>query len=214
MPNGQLVTTMNQTAGRGQLDNKWESEKFKNLTFSIGIIDLDFPVQFQFQLNVITSLAVVKTINENFGTTAQIKWPNDVLIGGKKLCGILVETSIKQGLIYSAVVGIGLNVNQEFFKTENAVSLLNVLGKAVDPEEVLKKLCENIEHFIFRKEDLKGLKSLYLKELFRFNEESTYMVDGREISGKIVDANDRGELVLEVENDLMTFEPKQIKFVL
>ena len=214
MPNGQLVTTMNQTAGRGQLDNKWESEKFKNLTFSIGIIDLDFPVQFQFQLNVITSLAVVKTINENFGTTAQIKWPNDVLIGGKKLCGILIETSIKQGLIYSAVLGIGLNVNQEVFKTENAVSLFNVLGQVVDPEEVLKTLCENIEHFIFRKEDLKGLKSLYLKELFRFDEESTYMVDGHEISGKIVDVNDRGELVLEVENDLMTFEPKQIKFVL
>ena len=61
--------------------------------------------------------------NENFDITAQIKWPNDVLIEGKKLCGILVETSIKQGLIYSAVVGIGLNVNQEFFKTENAVSV-------------------------------------------------------------------------------------------
>lgn len=214
MPNGQLVTTMNQTAGRGQLNNKWESEKFKNLTFSIGIIDLDFPVKDQFQLNIISSMAIAKTLNENFAINAAIKWPNDILIGGKKVCGILVETTLQKDLVYSAVIGVGLNVNQERFETKNATSLINELGQAVDLEDLLIKFCENLEHFIFRKEDLNGLKRMYMDNLFQFKKMADYVVDDHKVRGEIIDISERGELIVNIDNEVRAFQPKKIKFVL
>ena len=85
IPNGQVVITNAQTAGRGQRENTWESEANKNLTFSIGLFDLDLPAINSFQLSIITSLAIVETINKHTSTQAQIKWPNDIYIGNQKL---------------------------------------------------------------------------------------------------------------------------------
>ena len=99
MPNGQVVITHEQSNGKGQRNNTWESEPQKNLTFSIGLYDLDFPVEHAFQLHCITSLAIVDTINKYTQAKAQIKWPNDIYIGNKKIGGILIENTLSSNLL-------------------------------------------------------------------------------------------------------------------
>ena len=115
MPNGQVVIANAQTKGRGQRESKWECEPLKNLTFSIGLFNLDFPVANAFQLHCITSLAIVDTINRHTASTAQIKWPNDIYINNKKVGGILIENTIAGDLVTQSIIGIGLNINQEDF---------------------------------------------------------------------------------------------------
>ena len=214
LTNGQLVNTPNQTAGRGQLSNKWESEKFKNLTFSVGLIELDFPVINQFQLNIISSLAVVKTLIDCFNIKASIKWPNDILIDDKKVAGILIETTLKNLTINSAIIGIGLNVNQSNFKTPHATSILNKTGQPVELESLLETMCKNLEHFIFRKEDLTGLKKKYLNHLYQYQTIGNYLDGEGQFKGIISDVNESGELIIMKDAYSVKYQPKQIKFLL
>ena len=213
MSNGQLVTTSDQTDGRGQLSNSWESQSSKNLTFSVGFLDLDFPIENQFQLNIIAALAVAKTINENFNLNAVVKWPNDVLVKGKKIAGILIETSISKGLIYSAVVGIGLNVNQQDFISPGATSISKELKEVIELDLVLNRACENLEHFIFRKEDLEGLRALYCQNLYQMGVSSFYEDHCGRFEGIIDGVSELGELRVMRDGILQYYEPKQIKFL-
>ncbi len=214
LTNGQLVNTPHQTAGRGQLSNKWESEKFKNLTFSVGLIDLDLPAVNQFQLNIISSLAVVKTLIDCFKIKASIKWPNDILINDKKVAGILIETNLKQKTIHSAIVGIGLNVNQSKFTAPHATSILNKTGRPVELESLLEMLCKNLEHYIFRKEDLNGLKKVYLSHLYQYQTIGEYIDGLGQFKGIISDVNELGELIVMKDTHSVKYQPKQIKFLL
>ena len=114
-----VVTADYQTAGRGQGTNKWESERGKNLTFSILIHPVMVPLQSQFLLSMMGGIALKMALTK-YTDGITLKWPNDVYWNDRKLSGTLIETTISCGHITNCIFGVGLNVNQTDFPAEIA----------------------------------------------------------------------------------------------
>ena len=110
-----VITSDFQSRGKGQFNNSWESLSGKNLLMSV-VISLKKNIKTKFDLNIISSLAVIDVLNEIGFKNTSIKWPNDILVGSKKIAGILIETKSKGNEIYKSIIGLGFNVNQEQFK--------------------------------------------------------------------------------------------------
>jgi BirA family biotin operon repressor/biotin-[acetyl-CoA-carboxylase] ligase len=161
-PDGErFLRTGYQTAGRGQTGNGWESEADKNLLFSVLADTSHIPVENQFDLSVITSVALYRTVgslsfsrrvtvgNEPGSEASEmaIKWPNDLYYGDRKLAGILIETGLQHGSIAWAIAGVGLNVNQTEFRSDapNPVSLKQITGRDYDPEELMARFMNSLD---------------------------------------------------------------------
>ena len=131
------VVANDQTNGRGQMQHSWISEPNKNLTFSIFTTLKSLLIQHQSYLNFATALALFEVLNDLKVPNLAIKWPNDIMSGHYKLCGILIETTYSKQKIKSTIIGIGLNVNQENFPTHipHANSLKNILDKKKRPSK-------------------------------------------------------------------------------
>ena len=120
-----VAVASNQTSGRGQMNNSWVSEPYKNLTFSLFTPLKKIKIEHQAYLNFAVSLAIYDTLLEYDVPKLYIKWPNDIMSDNKKICGILIESTFFDFRIKNTIVGIGLNVNQEKFDESliNASSL-------------------------------------------------------------------------------------------
>lgn len=142
LPEGSLVIADFQTAGKGQVGNSWESEAGKNLMFSILLYPDSLPANRQFLISQIASLSVKETL-EGYTDSVKVKWPNDIYWKDRKICGMLIENDLSGQHLYCSVIGIGLNINQEIFRSDapNPVSLTQITGKAYDREEVLAASC-------------------------------------------------------------------------
>lgn len=131
-PHGTVIATRNQTAGRGQRGNTWEAEPGKNLTFSMLLRPDELPVNRQFELSMLVSLAIADAIDSQLpeGIRTSIKWPNDIYVGMGKICGILIENKLEGAAIGRSIAGIGINVNQRLFRSDapNPVSLIMLNG--------------------------------------------------------------------------------------
>src|SRR6201996_2639796 len=131
LPEGTVIMAENQYAGRGQQQNTWHAEPGKNLTFSLLLNPIFLPVSQQFDLTRAISISVFDTLRPLLGDALKIKWPNDVYYGDKKLGGMLIENILSGNTIKHAIVGIGLNVNQEKFPETavNATSVKQILQR-------------------------------------------------------------------------------------
>lgn len=139
---------LEQTAGIGQRGNHWESAPGENLTFSLVLHPSFLPADRQFKLTQALSLAIRDLLSTiHYPLPTHIKWPNDIYVGGKKICGTLVSTRLVGTQIASAVCGIGLNVNQTVFPdwVPNPTSLSLLTGKNYDLEPLLRQLLACIE---------------------------------------------------------------------
>ena len=138
-----VVSTDWQTAGRGQGVNRWESERGKNLLFSLMARPSFVAVQQQFALSMAGALAI-KAVLDRFTPDIRIKWPNDIYWRDRKISGTLIETSLAHGEISRFVYGIGLNVNQVQFVSDapNPVSLAQITGKQVALMPLLDSIVE------------------------------------------------------------------------
>ncbi len=138
-----VVSTDWQTAGRGQGVNRWESERGKNLLFSLMARPSFVAVQQQFALSMAGALAIKAVLNR-FTPDIRIKWPNDIYWRDRKISGTLIETSLAHGEISRFVYGIGLNVNQVQFVSDapNPVSLAQITGKQVALMPLLNSIVE------------------------------------------------------------------------
>ena len=145
-PEGLAVLAEEQTAGRGRLGRSWESPAGTNLYVTLVLRP---QVEALRSLSIVTPLAVAQAVEETTGLAARIKWPNDVLIAGRKLAGILIETEIAGQSVKYALVGIGLNVNLDVERipeiAEIATSLKRETGREVAREEVLAALLNHFE---------------------------------------------------------------------
>ena len=119
---GLVVLTRNQTEGRGQRGSHWESEPGKNLTFSTILKPTFLPISRIFDLTIVASLAIVRSLADFGLESCKIKWPNDIYCRDAKIAGILIENAVRANQIEWAIVGIGLNVNQTKFLTADATS--------------------------------------------------------------------------------------------
>ena len=212
-----VVVTQHQTQGRGQMGAIWDSEKGKNLMFSM-FKDLSMHnVEFPFYISMAISLAILKTLKALYIPDLHIKWPNDILSADKKICGILIENVIKNKL-NSTIIGIGINVNQtEFSNLPKASSLKNITGIQYDLSELLHNIIKNTKYYSSLLEEGKydAVKNEYEMSLFRKNKPSTFKnTKGELFSGFIKGVTKYGKLQVLLEDKIVKkFDLKEIQLL-
>lgn len=216
LSDGTVIITTNQTAGRGQRGNSWETTSGMNLTFSVLLKPTFVSIKNQFHLTMMTSLAVIDFLKSNSISKAAIKWPNDILIDQKKVCGILIENSVKGETLQQSIVGIGLNINQTSFSITTATSLAQVCEKPFDLNEALNLLLEKFEkrYLQLRADKIVELKEEYLNNLFGIGEKRYFISKEKRFEGTINDVTDVGELVIISNNKKVFYNLKEISFIL
>jgi BirA family biotin operon repressor/biotin-[acetyl-CoA-carboxylase] ligase len=217
LPEGTVIMAESQYAGRGQQENKWHSEPGKNLTFSILLTPSFLAVSNQFDLNRVVSLGVFDALQPYLGDKLKIKWPNDIYYDDHKLGGILIETHIQGNQIKDAIIGIGLNINQESFLpgAANAISLKQILHKDYDLRTILLEICGHIEAYYLNLKAGKLLfvRNLYLTRLYWLNQLRRFKSGDGVFDGIIKNVKDEGLLVVENNAGLQEFSLKQIEFL-
>jgi BirA family biotin operon repressor/biotin-[acetyl-CoA-carboxylase] ligase len=212
---GSVVITENQTKGRGQAGNQWVTEPGANLTFSVLLKPVFLEPGKQFFLNMVVGLAVCDAIQAVAGLPALVKWPNDVLVNDQKVCGILIENQLHGQQFMQAVVGIGLNVNQEKFGLTGAASLRTLTNQTFAKSDVLTALLERLE---FRYNQLKKAEGQLLTEryhelLYRRAEQHLFEADGKEFSGVITGVDEIGRLCIDTPSGQRKFNFKEVGFI-
>lgn len=157
-----MVIADAQTAGRGQRGNSWESEPGKNLTFTLlhrpkGVLPRE-----QFAISEATALAVADFLEEN-GFIATVKWPNDIYVGDRKIAGILIEHSLTGSAITDSRIGVGLNVNQQEFRSDapNPVSMRQLTGHDYDISRTAARVGAHLERRLTMASTPEGRETLH-----------------------------------------------------
>ncbi len=216
--NWTIVVTEDQTAGKGQLQNKWHAASGKNLTFSVLCELMNFKVQYAFYLNCIVSLAIFNVLQRYIPIKLKIKWPNDILSHAKKICGILIENTVSNDHIIRSIIGIGLNVNQiDFEGLPNATSLKLISNKEFDRDELLEELANEIKKLalLIENHSFEKIKTTYESHLFRMNIPAMYQnTQEHQFMGKILGIDTQGRLIVESENESVnSYDLKEIRFI-
>lgn len=220
-PDGTVVVTDCQTAGRGQRGASWESLPGANLTFSQLFRPEGIHAARQFELSMLISLAIVDTLNRLFlahgsAKTAKIKWPNDIYVDDFKLAGILIENKLAGPYIERSIAGIGLNVNQTHFVSDapNPVSIVQIIGAPLELEPLLADLCTRLSDYVAAYDgDSAALKSRYMSNLYRNDgrEHPFAHPDGTRFRASIVDVAPTGHLTL---SNSRTYAFKEVAIVI
>lgn len=218
LENFTIVTAREQKKGRGQMGTSWVSEPDKNLLCSVYVTFDGFPVSHQVLINYAVSLAVVSTLEKLNVPKLAIKWPNDILSSNQKLCGVLVENVMQKKEIKSAIIGIGLNINQQLFPNNilNATSILNVTGKKITVDKVLELLIDELKIYIsyITNSTTNILKKSYLGKLYKKNIPTMFKNSQNVLfMGKIIGVSPLGKLQIELEDETINeFEIKEVSF--
>ena len=211
---GFTVYTDFQTAGRGQRGNGWEAERGKNLLFSTILYPIQLHANQQFFISEAISLAIKDVLSE-YTSDISIKWPNDIYWNDKKIAGILIENAVMDVTLSYSIIGVGLNVNQEIFKSDapNPISLKQITGKEIDRYILLSKIQDRLSYYYqFESEQL---NNYYNQSLYRKNGWHWYSDNETSFLAQIVTVGKDGILVLRLKNDTFkTFSFKEIKFLL
>lgn len=212
---GTLVITDNQTAGKGQQGNVWEAEPRKNLTFSLILRPNFLAVNRQFFLNIVVCLALKDYLTEKTSDDIYIKWPNDILVHGKKISGILIENQLQGATILNSIAGIGFNLNQKRFSASTATSLSLSTGREYAPEKELPTIVGYIEsrYLQLRQGHFGALMTQYLGSLYRRNEKHSFSSQGKVFDGIIEDLDDAGRLRIRTDEGVKSFGVKEVQYL-
>lgn len=213
-----------QTAGRGQRGNRWDSSAGQNLTFSI-LVNLehkDMPhicAREQFLLSIISALTVSDFLRET-GIENKIKWPNDIYVRDKKICGMLLENILSGDSVSKSIVGIGLNLNQTEFPPElvNPTSVLKITGTRQEPAMALERIVEIFNGHISRLAEKKDSLTAGFKErMYRLEVPGNYhdCIDGYDFTGKIKGISAEGLLLMEMpDNTVREYSFKEVSYII
>lgn len=204
-----------QTAGKGCGTNAWESERGKNLTFSVLLHPTEISANCQFRISEAVSVALCETI-ERFGVPrTSIKWPNDIYVGDRKICGILIENMLWGRIIDESIVGIGLNVNQKAFLSNapNPVSIIQLTGKDTDREMLLQAFLKALSETLDMEPEALG--EAYRRRLYRQDGFYAFMDSHGRFMAKVLNVLDDGRLVLlDAEGTARMYAFKEVQFCL
>ena len=196
------ITADFQTSGRGQRGNSWESEAGQNLMFSFVLYPTFLKARRQFLLSQIISLAIKEEL-ERYVSNISIKWPNDIVMNGKKVCGILTEMSAQLDYINHVVIGIGINVQNESFPKEIeqvATSILMETGQHVNRAELIEAVLEQFERYyeiFLETEDLSGLVKEYNAHLINMQKQVRVLDPKEPYEAKAMGITPHGELIVD-----------------
>ena len=187
-----------QTSGRGRLRRTWHSND-GGLYFTL-ILRPNIPLQWCFRVNFAASLALCRTVRRMTGLNAAVKWPNDILIDGKKLSGMLSEMEAEAEMVSFVTVGIGINVNNDPTEHEsNACSLRQLLGKTVSRKEILARFLDELQAYLDEADDNLEKTISEWKQLTCTLRRRVSVITPLEIStGLALDIDSTGALILEL----------------
>lgn len=201
-PSGTLVVADRQIAGRGRRGRSWDSPAGIGIFMTL-LLKPDINPNNASMLTLVTALATAQAIADVTGAEAKIKWPNDIVINGKKVCGILTEMSAQFDYINHIVIGIGINVHNESFPEEireTASSLLLESGKRIHRADLIARFLERFEagYAIFlQTEDLEGLMKDYNALLVNIQKQVRILDPKEPFEGKAIGITKRGELIVD-----------------
>ena len=214
--NGTSLLAKEQTEGRGQLGRKWFADSGSHLAMSIILVPHSLPVSELPLIGMKTSLGITRALHQlDSSLVPQIKWPNDIYLNGKKLCGILIENALSGNTIQHIIIGIGMNVNERIFPEEipNAVSLYMITGEQND----LYQIAQLVRHHVIESVDTPDLywKQEYDELLYAKNEEREFLYEGNTIQGKILGVDEQGRILLGFGGGLTrSFYSHEIKWLM
>ncbi len=217
-----LVYAVEQTAGRGQRGNSWESEPGKNLTFSLFYPWREaFPASRQFAVSEAVALSIVDLLARE-GIAAVAKWPNDIYVGDRKICGILIQHSVAGNGLEHSVIGVGLNINQLVFRSDapNPVSMAMIAGREWLPDNLVPVIADMLAERLEKAKTERGREELhreFLEKLWRGDGQAYPFRDvARNVcyEGVIEDVEAGGTLCIKsVEGDLYRYAFKEVEFL-
>jgi BirA family transcriptional regulator, biotin operon repressor / biotin---[acetyl-CoA-carboxylase] ligase len=197
--NGTVVLAEKQNKGRGRLDRVWYSAKGQNLTFSILLNNKKFIKDNLNHINFASALSVGYAIENRFQLRTDMKWPNDVLVHGKKIAGILLESSSSGNMLERLVIGIGINVNQSGFQGQYKIEPTSIFQETLTPAERETLLAEFLNIFEDNMTKLQKNPEEILKEwrnkCSMLGEKITIEEDGKIRSGIFDDIDNNGYLL-------------------
>ena len=213
-----VVSADYQTGGRGQGTNTWESERGKNLLFSILIHPTQLAIGRQFVMSMAEAMAIKEVLDE-YADGITVKWPNDIYYKDYKIGGTLIETKISAGHINDFVIGTGLNINQEVFKSDapNPISLKMITGKEQKPEKILKKIIEKFDENaeILRNGGYGEISEMYHACIYRRDGFHKYRDKDGEFEAAFVEVEDSGRLILRDHDGVIRdYMFKEIEFII
>jgi BirA family transcriptional regulator, biotin operon repressor / biotin---[acetyl-CoA-carboxylase] ligase len=214
-PEGTVAVADEQSNGRGRFGRKWEAEPLSNLLFSILLRPNFLKRDEVFILTFSAAVAVADALEESAGLRTELKWPNDVLIDTRKVCGILLESSFEADILSHVVLGVGVNVNQTRFPEEirgKATSLALSAGRKFDRDEILLTVLRMFSSLyeIVRAGDFYHIMKKWRERSTMFGQRITLKLADRSIEGIFDDVTDDGSLVIRTESGAQKFTAGEI----
>ncbi|MDC7278921.1 biotin--[acetyl-CoA-carboxylase] ligase [Butyrivibrio fibrisolvens] len=206
---GLVISAGQQTAGKGRIGRKWESPSHDSIATSLLLRPEEISLEAIPTITVVAAMAVRDALYRIYGLNGKIKWPNDIVLDGKKICGILTEMEMKDGKVWYVVVGIGVNVHNKNFPEDIAfkatsvdLELAKTGGGHGHREELTKEIWNSFKKYyniFIETQDMTGLREEYENHLA--NRGNRVRIEAQEDSYEAVakGINNRGELIVEVD---------------
>lgn len=208
-----VIHAKNQTKGKGYAGNEWKVPAGENLTFSF-LLKTNYSFQDLIYFNEWIS-NVICSFLKRFSSNSKVKWPNDIILNEKKVCGILIE-NYRSNQQMNSIIGIGLNINQtDFNHLPKASSIRNITDKEYDIQEILSELMLEFEkqYSVLEEKNFELIHANYLEHLFRKDEVSKFKLNGETTEGIIRNVNNAGNLMIEINEELKEFRHKEIELL-
>jgi len=199
---GTLIVADSQSGGKGRRGRSWHSPKGSSIAMSL-ILKPELEPEKASMLTLVQAMAVTKALEDISGISPQIKWPNDILVNEKKVCGILTEMNLDKTKISSIIIGCGINVNQDDFQediADIATSLKRETGQSFNRAELIGSVCRYFEEYFEQFMDTKDLSGI-------FDEYNSYLISKErmvkvldpkgEFTGEAIGINVQGELMVK-----------------
>ncbi|MCF2443098.1 biotin--[acetyl-CoA-carboxylase] ligase [Dyadobacter sp. CY345] len=214
---GAIVITDEQTKGRGQRGTTWMSEPRKNLTMSIIVTPAFLPIPDQFLISQTVALGIAAYLSE-YSDQVKIKWPNDIYVDNKKICGTLIENSIQGTRLSSSIIGIGLNINQNNFESSRTTSVAMITGKKLINTEEFSKLAHHLDAWYLKLKSgnhHEEIRQHYISQLFGYNQLRHFRYKNEIVSGTVTGVTDYGKLCIFFSNqpDIQEIDLKEIEWI-
>ena len=214
---GTVIRAGFQTAGKGQANASWESEKGKNLLISVILYPKKIKVTEQFLISMTVSLGVFDFISR-YTEGCKIKWPNDIYVFNNKIAGILIENSVMNNAIVNCIAGIGVNINQKKFVSAapNPTSLKLITDSEFDINNCLSELCQqlNKRYECLMSGGYNKIIDDYNENLYLLNQWSPFSDSQGDFFGRIVSVKRSGLITIKTEDEkFKEYSFKEVSFL-
>ena len=207
---GFVISAGTQTAGKGRIGRKWESPTHDSISTSMLLRPEEISLDAIPTITVVAAMAVRDALSRLYGLEGQIKWPNDIVLNGKKICGILTEMELKEGKVWYVVVGIGVNVHNKQFPEDIAFKATSVdlqlapTGRQGHRGELTKAIWESFKKYyniFIQTQDMSGLKEEYESHLANCGQRVRIEAQEDSYEATAIGINNRGELIVDADGE-------------